>query len=205
MEVLRRNFTTYSRPAWHQDAGMKLSPYDLGNCCMYLAGLDMAATYSWQSAHQSGICEGDDDVGIKIIQHGALDGPDCCGVARQGGDCHLSDCQARPEQPQAAARACPTQSEDLGNLLVQQIGNLKQAAVQASKHTSPAISPLQRRVPQNIITAYRVKCWETPGYVRGRAEGDDFGQQALDRLLSIHTAVDLCLQPGKQHMAVHAG
>ena len=34
--------------------------------------------------YQGGICEGDDDVCVKLIQHGAFDGPDSSGVARQG-------------------------------------------------------------------------------------------------------------------------
>lgn len=71
--------------------------------------------------YQGGICEGDDDVGVKFIQHGAFDGPDSSGVARQGRDSHLCHSQARPQQAQCAARASPTQGEDLGNLLIQQV------------------------------------------------------------------------------------
>ena len=55
------------------------------------------------TAHQSGVCERDDDVGIELIQHGALDGPNSCGVAGQRGDSHLCDSQARPQQAQRAA------------------------------------------------------------------------------------------------------
>lgn len=76
--------------------------------------------------YQGGIAERHDDVGVKVIQHGPLDGPDCCGVARQGRDCHLRDCQARPQQSQAASGASPTQGVNLWNLLVQQICYLEQ-------------------------------------------------------------------------------
>lgn len=34
--------------------------------------------------YQGSVCEGDDDVSIKLIQQGALDGPDGSGVAGQG-------------------------------------------------------------------------------------------------------------------------
>ena len=72
----------------------------------------------WLLAHQSGICEGDNDVGVKLIQHRALDGPDSSWVARQRRHSHLCDGQAGPQQAQRAARASPTQREDLRDLLV---------------------------------------------------------------------------------------
>ena len=46
--------------------------------------------------YQGCVCERNNDVGIKLIQHGALDGPNSSGVARQWGNCHLCDSQARP-------------------------------------------------------------------------------------------------------------
>ena len=70
------------------------------------------------TTHQSGVGERDNDVGIKLVQHGALDGPDSCRVAGQRGDSHFCDSQARPQQAQRAARPSPTQCEDLGDLLV---------------------------------------------------------------------------------------
>lgn len=85
-----------------------------------------AAGMNVLSAHQGGVCEGDNDVGIKLIQHGALDSPHGSWVARQRRHSHLCDSQAGPQQAQRAARASPTQREDLRNLLVQQVCYLQQ-------------------------------------------------------------------------------
>ena len=75
-------------------------------------------------AYQGGICKGDNDVGVKVIQHGAFDGPDSGGVAWERRNSHFSDSQARPEQAQGAAGPPPTQGEHLRNLLIQHICHL---------------------------------------------------------------------------------
>lgn len=91
--------------------------------------------------YQGGICEGDNDVSIELIQQGALDCPDCSGVAGQGRHSHLSHSQAGSQQAQGAARAPPTQGEDLGDLLIQQVGHL-------CKH----LYHLGSQVPDSLLT-----------------------------------------------------